>query len=305
MAIPTSRTQELAEIRIDETLCSGCGLCVTVCNDFGLTIRDNKVRLSGQPIFGCIACGHCMMVCPKGAITIQGRCTSPADLSEMPPKEDATTYSALHALLTRRRSMRVFKEKPVDKELIDQVIQLAQTAPMGLPPSDVHVLVLNGKEEVRAFSKDFCEYLEGIKWLVSDWFLTMMRPFWSKSNNQMFRDFIKPCIECYTEYNKAGKDVVTYDAPVALYFYGSDYSDPADSIIAATYAMLAAESLGLGTCMLGAIHPMIQYGKAAKKFREKHGIRSKSREGLFVIMGYPGVKYSHAIQRTFASVDGI
>jgi len=29
MAIPTSRTQELAEIRIDETLCSGCGLCVT------------------------------------------------------------------------------------------------------------------------------------------------------------------------------------------------------------------------------------------------------------------------------------
>jgi nitroreductase len=57
--------------------------------------------------------------------------------------------------------------------------------------------------------------------------------------------------------------------------------DVADPIVAATYAMIAAESLGLGTCMLGAKHPLIQNGKAAQKFREKHGIRYKSREGLF------------------------
>ena len=75
----------------------------------------------------------------------------------------------------------------------------------------------------------------------------------------------------------------------------------ADPIVAATYAMIAAESLGLGTCMLGAIHPLIQNGKKAKKFREDHKIMYPSREGLFVIFGYPAVKYSKGIKRTFAS----
>jgi nitroreductase len=102
---------------------------------------------------------------------------------------------------------------------------------------------------------------------------------------------------------RKGIDLVTYDAPLAMYFYGSPYSDPADPIVAATYAMLAAETLGLGTCMLGGIHPMIQNGKKAREFREKHGIKFASREGLFVIFGHPKVKYQHGIRRTFASVE--
>ena len=102
---------------------------------------------------------------------------------------------------------------------------------------------------------------------------------------------------------KEGENVVTYDAPLAIYFYGSPYCDPADPIVAATYAMIAGESLGLGTCMLGAIHPLIQSGKPAGRFREKYGIRFKSREGIFVIFGYSSVKYSKGITRTFASVN--
>jgi hypothetical protein len=66
--------------------------------------------------------------------------------------------------------------------------------------------------------------------------------------------------------------------------------------------MMAGETLGLGTCMLGGIHPMIQNGSKAKKFREKHNIRFASREGLFVIFGHPAVKYSKGLKRTFASV---
>ena len=91
----------------------------------------------------------------------------------------------------------------------------------------------------------------------------------------------------------------------AMYFYGSPYTDPADPIVAATYAMLAGESLGLGNCMLGGIHPLIQNGKKAKKLREKYGIKYPSREGLFVIFGYPAVKYKKGIVRSFAEVNQI
>lgn len=303
MAIPTSRTKEIATILLNQDLCNGCGLCVMVCGDDCLILEDKKVKESGKAIFGCMACGQCMLVCKQGVIKIDGRCLSNKDVIELPGKDKAATYESLLSLLQRRRSIRGFKEKPVEKELINQVLEAAQTAPMGLPPSDVHVLVFDSKEKVHAFAKDFCNFLEGMKWFVSKWFISIMRPFWGKATDEMMKDFIRPCFYAFTDSMKKEVNVVTYDAPVALYFYGSPYADPADPIIAATYAMIAAESLGLGTCMLGAIHPFIQNGKAAKKFREKYNIQYPSREGLFVILGYSDVKFSKAIKRSFAAID--
>lgn len=301
MAIPTSRAKEAAEIRIDSEKCNGCGLCVTVCKDFSLEIENKKVQLSNTSVFGCIACGHCMAICPTGAIKIEGRTLSPNQLFDLPPKESATTYEQQLSLLQRRRSVREFQDRNVEPEVIEKILTAARTAPMGLPPSDVNVLILDSKEKSLAFVKDFCDYMKSMRWLVSGWFLALMRPFWGKANDEMFRGFVRPMFDIYPSYLSKGINVVTYDAPLTMYFYGSPFTDPADPIVAATYAMIAGESLGLGTCMLGAMHPLIQNGSKAKKFREKHGIKYASREGLFVIFGYPAVKYRKGIERTFAS----
>ena len=302
MAIPTTRTQKNGEIIIHSEKCDGCGLCVSVCKDYTLQLADNKVKMSENFIFGCVACGHCMAICPREAIEIRGRELSADDLFVLPGKESFPSYDQLMNLLNSRRSIREFKNKSVDKALIDRIIAAAATAPMGIPPSDVNVLVLDTCEKVRKFSEDYCKYLESIQWFVSKWFLTLMRPFLSKSNNDLFSRFIKPLFKIYIGSMKKGEDLVTYDAPVALYFYGSPYCDPADPLIAATYAMIAGEALGLGTCMLGGIHPLIQYGRKGEQFRKIQGIRYASREGLFVIFGFPKVKYFKGVHRTFASV---
>lgn len=302
MAIPTSRTKDAANILIDAEKCTGCGKCVDVCKDFSLEIINKKAQQSSNSVFGCVACGHCMMVCPTDAMKIEGRTVSFDDLFNLPDKKELPTYESLLALLERRRSIREFKDLPIEPEKIQQILEAAQTAPMGLPPSDVHVLVLENKTQVRSFAVDFCNYLNGMKWMVSDWFLGLMRPFLSKANNDMFRDFGRPMFDIYLGGMEKGNNWVNYDAPLAMYFYGSPYTDPADPIVAATYAMLAGESLGLGTCMLGAIHPMIQNGKKAKQFREKYGIKFTSREGLIVIFGYSDVHFKKGIRRTFADI---
>jgi ferredoxin len=303
MSIPTSRTREKGEITINEAKCNGCGLCVEVCKDFGLKIAHKKAVISQNPLFGCIACGHCMAICPTGAIEINGRELSPDDLFDLPARDTAASYDQLLNLLKIRRSLREFRDEPVAQEITDKIIAAALTAPMGIPPSDVHLLVLRSQESVRHFSEDFCTLLTSMKWFVSNWFLTLMRPFWGKTNDEMMRNFVRPVIQVYNQNMKKGIDLVTYDAPLALYFYGSPYADPADPLIAATYAMIAGESLCLGTCMIGAVHPFIQNGSKAKKFREKYGIKFPSREGLIVLFGYPKVKYPKGIKRTFASVE--
>ena len=303
MSIPTSRTEEAAVVTIDLEKCNGCGKCVSVCKDFEFKIENGKAVLTNQPLFGCIADGHCMAICPEGAIQITGRCLTPEDLFLLPKKNSMTHYDSLLQLLEARRSIREFKDKPVPREMIDLIIAAAQTAPMGIPPSDVNLLVMNGKEKVRQFSSDFCNLLEKTRWFVSWWFMALMTPFYDKKTMHFYKKFMRPVFDIYIGSMKKGEDMVTYDAPVAIYFYGTPYCDPADPIIAATYAMIAAESLGLGTCMLGAIHPFLQNGSEAKKFRNKYGIRFKSREGLGLILGYPKVKYFRGIRRSFANVD--
>jgi nitroreductase len=242
-----------------------------------------------------------MAICPTGAIEIHGRTLSPEDLFDLPERKNAANYDQMLALLQRRRSVREFKNEDVSKDMTERILIAARTAPMGLPPSDVNVLILDSQSKSLAFAKDFCDYLEGMKWLVSPWFLALMRPFWGKANDEMFRYFMQPLFRIYTEEMKKGNNLVNYDAPLAMYFYGSPFTDPADPIVAATYAMIAGESLGLGTCMLGAVHPFIQNGAKARKFREVHGIKYPSREGVFVIFGHPAVKYKKGIRRTFAS----
>jgi len=64
--------------------------------------------------------------------------------------------------------------------------------------------------------------------------------------------------------------------------------------------MLAAESLGLGTCMIGSVHPFLSHGATALK--KEYNINPKNRNGIFLIIGYPKVKYHKGIKRTFAKV---
>lgn len=302
MAIPTSRTKEEAQIVTHPEICNGCGLCVSVCKAFKLAIENKKVVISNASTFGCIGCGHCMAICPTGAIEVFGREVSPQDVFELSLKAGIADFDQLLTLLQNRRSIREFSDRKIDPEVIEKILTVAKTAPMGLPPSDVNVLIINGKEKTRAFATDFSNYLKGLKFMSSPFFLALMRPFWGKANDEVFKGFIKPLFKAYTDDMEEGNNFINYDAPLLMYFYGTPYADPADPIVAATYAMIAGESLGLGTCMLGAVHPFIQNGRKARRFREKHNIKSKSKEGLFVAFGYPAVKYRKGINRTFASV---
>ncbi len=301
--IPTSRTKENSVITLHPSLCNGCGKCVSVCKGFNLEIADGKAIVLPHSFYGCIGCGHCMAICPTDAIEVSKREISSESLFPIPPKDSILQYDPLVALLQHRRSIREFKKKEVEPSVIEKIIEAAKTAPMGIPPSDVQLLVFNTREKNIRFAKDFSEYLKGMKYMTSKIVLKLFGVFWGKETSEFFTQFFKPLFQAYTHEMDKGNNLINYDAPLGMYFYGTPYCDPADPIIAATYAMIAAESLGLGSCMLGAIHPFIQNGNRAKKFREKHGIKFKSREGLFIIFGYPSVKYKHGIKRTFASVS--
>jgi nitroreductase/Pyruvate/2-oxoacid:ferredoxin oxidoreductase delta subunit len=300
MAIVTSRTNENARVEIDYNICTDCFLCEHVCPGKPLFVENGRVHVDQSRIFGCIGCGLCVAVCPEDCITVEGREMRINDFFILPNPEEAASYESFVNLMQARRSIRHFKKQEVPQDIVDKILNAASFAPMGLPPSDVDVIVLNGFDKVKEFSDDFVNYVSSIRYMFTSPALMLMRPFISKEDAQTLKSFVQPMLKYFVEKKKEGEDWLLYGAPLAFCFQTGPYADPADSHIAATYAMIAAESLGLGTCMIGSVVPFIK--KGAKGLKSKWDINPKIRDGLFLIVGYPKYKFRKGIKRTFAKV---
>ena len=53
---------------IDETRCSGCGLCLNVCPYNAITMDKGIAKVS---TILCRGCGSCAAICPSGAATLR------------------------------------------------------------------------------------------------------------------------------------------------------------------------------------------------------------------------------------------
>ncbi len=56
-------------VRIDETKCDGCGLCVGACAEGAIALVGGKARLVAEA--HCDGLGACLGHCPQGAITVE------------------------------------------------------------------------------------------------------------------------------------------------------------------------------------------------------------------------------------------
>jgi ferredoxin len=64
-------------IKIDETLCNGCGNCIMVCAEGAIRMVDGKARVVSDKF--CDGLGACIGECPVGALTIEERETDEFD----------------------------------------------------------------------------------------------------------------------------------------------------------------------------------------------------------------------------------
>jgi nitroreductase len=254
----------------------------------------------GDGLFmGCVACGHCAMVCPGGSIEVTGRGFAPDDVVELPPGEMCATQDQLEALLLARRSVRRFTDREVPREMVERIIRMASTGPTSLPPNETGIVVFDGRDKVHRFAEGCIPLFRKAARMFNPLVLSLMRPFIGKTSHAMMRDFVRPLLELTVRKWEEGEDVFCYNAPLAMIFHRGPTASPTDSHIVATYAMLAAQSLGLASCWIGTVDAL----NHDQRQKAKYAIPKENQIMDMLVIGFADVKFKRSVRRRLASVN--
>jgi len=301
MPVIHSLYRDAARVEINHKTCIQCCACAEICPAEVLRLENGRIRVCEDSPFGCIGCGHCMAVCPEASIRAD-RGISPDDIIPLPPLEARADADALEALMLARRSIRHFKGSEVEAELLERIVAMASSAPMSIPPWDVGCVTVRGREKVRELTREIIRGYEGFLKTFRPWMLEAMRLFIKRETYEQFKFFIRPLAQTYVDSYRRGVDTLFYDAPAVLIFHHSPYTDSVDTTIATTYAMLAAESLGLGSTIIGGAPPILQRNR---KLCGKLGIPKQNKPATALILGYPASVFKKALRRHFSHVKTI
>jgi ferredoxin len=288
--------------QVDPETCKGDGICVDICPENVLEMVDGKAASVEGRLEACIMCGQCVAVCP----------TESLQMPELPPENFQELarvpfgYSEFFEFLKYRRSVRVFKDQPVERELTGKILEAAATAPMSFPPHSTELLVIDRREELDYLLKELVkEYTFMVKGFSNPLGRFMIRLSAGAEHYQVLKGYILDVVRYANEaYHRDGLDKYMYNAPMLMLFHGNrrviSYEENAHLVC--HHAMLAALSLGLGTTIIGLIPPIVDRSKVLRK---RYSIPMENKVITSLILGHPKYRYAKSIHRDLAGVRTI
>ena len=231
---------------------------------------------------GCIVCGQCVSVCPTGAFDHRlAPLAGQTELSAFPVAGPEMTEHILRSV----RSVRNYREKPVDPDLIRRIADTARFVPTGRNTQGVSFIALMDSAKVRVLSEK-----------VVDWMAEMIDggAEWAKVYKGVVR-----------VQRETGKDMIFRGAPHLLlavadrtHPYGTD-----NARLGMVYARTQAAALGLGTCWAGFFEI---YAKARpEEWSAFLGLSDNRTLGAAVMVGYPQFEYYRLVDRQPLKIEFI
>ncbi|MHA1198310.1 MAG: nitroreductase family protein [Candidatus Heimdallarchaeaceae archaeon] len=289
---------------IDSEKCINCEKCIPSCSVklFSVIREDNmekKIQFE-DPLKFCFRCGHCIAVCPTEAINYEG--AEPTfNFKEAKAPSNIINYEDLMKFMRARRSIRVYKDKPLSEELVEKILESMRYSLSASNRQNRRYLVLTNPEDIKYLSNKVSGLMVKAKRLLV--FKYLIVPFTSGLlRKRLLSPKLKISINRFFEDKKQGKDQIFFNAPCVIILHAPPYSKmtASDSAIAITHGMLAAQSLGLGTCWIGFAQ---EYLWRFKKTRKELGIPKKNNVYGVFIVGHPDISFERAPPRRKAKVE--
>lgn len=256
---------------IDREKCRKDGICARTCPGRIITMdgNDGYPDMVAHGEEGCTRCGHCVAVCPHGALRHEK-----IPLEGCPPVTEELKIGEAQAIqfLRSRRSIRLYEEKPVEKEKIRELIEAARYAPTAGNMQLLEWQVLTDRKEIREIARLAVEWLRGE--LKNDPRLAQVVPYLPM--------IVKAWDEGYDSMLRNAPALIIASAPKI------DLNGMVDVALALSYLDLLAPVKGLGTCWAGLLQRALL---SSPELREKVGIPPGHPHHYPMMLGYPAVKY--------------
>jgi nitroreductase/NAD-dependent dihydropyrimidine dehydrogenase PreA subunit len=218
-------------ILVDQSLCNRCGICSEVCpaSIVEPAQPDGVPSVTASSAESCLECGHCEAYCPSQALALNLHLE---DRVFVPKGAGALAAPALTTYLQKRRSAREFVAKPLPKEKILLLLDVARYAASAGNGQPVQWLVVYDPARVHKIAQ-----------LVAEWMKLLQH------STHPMRDYVPKFLAAW----EAGKDVICRGAPHLLFAHIPSDNPVAmvDAVIALTHVDLAAPAHGIGTCWAG------------------------------------------------------
>ncbi len=169
----------------------------------------------------------------------------------------------------KRRAVRKYKDKPVERNLIEQVIDAGRMAPSAINMQPWKFYVLTDKALIKSFSKEIGS--AAAKGMIKSGVKNIVKTAISGFRLAHGLDFLKE------------KDAVFHGAPVVIFITAPKDNEWAslDIGMCSQNMMLAAKSLGLDTCPIG----MAKYVEGTESY-SKLKIPKSEQVHLAIVLGY-------------------
>jgi nitroreductase/NAD-dependent dihydropyrimidine dehydrogenase PreA subunit len=256
-------------IKVDSEKCSRDGTCVQVC-PLSLLSRDREGRPQMRPAAAgyCIGCGHCVAVCPNGALD---NSKSPVAKHTAIPEEYSPDPAQSALFLRSRRSIRCYEDKPVPREKILKLLDIARFAPSGHNSQSISYLVVEGAENLMRLSRIV------VKWMRET---VKLSPEFAKRYNMA---------AVIREEEKSGGRILRRAPLIIVAHAPADLTAaPVSTMLSLEYVELFAPALGLGTCWAGYALACAQQFPAFSQFLKIPAGRTIT--GILMV-GYPTYRY--------------
>ena len=250
-------------IHINPTLCTNCTHCTQVCpwNIFQTNHQNKTPTITNESL--CVSCGQCLLICPTNAIlhsNISQQHLKPIQKQLLPPPEH------LLELLRTRRSTRTFKNKPIEKNLIQQIINAAQYHPSTNNIQNTTVTIVQQPQLLQQITNITYQHLTTIKHHLQN---PILKKIYCIQHNKKPHN-VHQIIKEYTtvlQHTKNNNDLIRHNAPVLLFLHANKKIHFAEinTSLALQNAQLMTHALGLGSFIAGYILLAAQETNTIKK----------------------------------------
>jgi nitroreductase/NAD-dependent dihydropyrimidine dehydrogenase PreA subunit len=277
---------ENSKVIVDIESCTRCKACANECHYYNFD--SDKMHFHEEMEEYCIECGKCVAVCPVNAIRLKSHQNE--ILIDAPTNEELPSFESLSNLFKTRRSRRQFQNKPVPKEIIEKILDVAgRYSATGHNEENVFFTIIQDKDLLASISKECTIQVTNLVEKFED-------PKGQESLASVFSpDMMNKIINVIPSFKrslkmiKKGEEVWHRNAEIIIiHSPKNSLSLIENCTLAAAQIMLAAETLGLGTCSLGYITTFFNQFRSIGKMAK---IPTKHQACYTLAIGYPKARY--------------